>query len=104
MPVNRCDQTIMRFSPDRHHRRSVRLAGHDHTQPGAYFLTVCTLERACLFGEVVDGRVHLNAYGQAADACCRAIPDHFAHARCDAWVVMPNSLLASSVPVSSLLV
>ncbi|MHB1293540.1 MAG: transposase [Anaerolineae bacterium] len=89
-PLDHAEEPTMPFSPDRHRRHSVRLAGHDYTQPCAYFLTICTLDRACLFGEVVDGRMCLNAYGQAVDACWRAIPDHFPHARCDAWVVMPN--------------
>ncbi|RKY63730.1 MAG: transposase, partial [Candidatus Latescibacterota bacterium] len=26
----------------RHHRRSIRLKGYDYTQPGAYFVTICT--------------------------------------------------------------
>jgi REP element-mobilizing transposase RayT len=40
------------YNPERHHRRSIRLRGYDYTQPGAHFVTICTSERACLFGEV----------------------------------------------------
>jgi putative transposase len=45
----------VRFDPERLHRRSIRLKGYDYSQPGAYFITICTQDRACLFGEVVDG-------------------------------------------------
>jgi len=45
----------MAYDPEKHHRRSIRLSGYDYAQPGAYFVTICTHDRACLFGEVVDG-------------------------------------------------
>jgi len=32
---------------------------------GAYFVTLCTHGRACLFGEVVEGVMRLNALGVA---------------------------------------
>ncbi|GBE26434.1 hypothetical protein BMS3Bbin03_00347 [bacterium BMS3Bbin03] len=31
----------MKYDPDRHHRRSIRLKGYDYSQPGWYFVTVC---------------------------------------------------------------
>ena len=54
----------MPYDPKKHHRRSIRLKGYDYTQPGAYFITLCTQHRACLFGEVVDGRMVLNDAGR----------------------------------------
>lgn len=72
------------------HRRSLRLQGYDYAQAGAYFVTICTQDRACLFGEVVDGKMLLNDAGQATEQCWRAIPDHFPHVVLDAFVVMPN--------------
>jgi putative transposase len=73
-----------------HTRRSIRLKGHDYSQPGAYFVTVCTQDRACLFGEVADGEMRLNPAGQLVERGWCAIPDHFPLARLDAFVVMPN--------------
>jgi len=55
----------MRHDPDGHHRRSIRLNGHDYTQPGAYFVTICTRERECLFGGIVDGEMHLSETGRS---------------------------------------
>ncbi len=45
-------------------RRSIRLKGYDYTQAGAYFVTICTQGRACLFGEVVNGEMRLNEWGE----------------------------------------
>ncbi|MFM7909799.1 MAG: transposase, partial [Microcystis sp.] len=32
----------MTFDPEKHHRRSIRLRNYDYSQPGAYFVTICT--------------------------------------------------------------
>ncbi len=78
------------FNPEHHHRRSIRLKHYDYTQPGAYFVTICAHERTHLFGEVVDGRMLLNALGETARQCWLAIPDHFPHTQLDEYVIMPN--------------
>ena len=80
----------MRFDPERHHRRSIRLKGYDYSQPGTYFITICAHDRACLFGEVVDGEMRLNEYGHIVRRCWEEIPLHFPHAELDTFVVMPN--------------
>ena len=79
-----------RFDPERHHRKSIRLRGYDYASPGAYFVTIVTQDRACLFGEISRGRMHLNAAGMAAQTVWAAIPVHFPRVRLDAFVVMPN--------------
>ena len=53
----------MPYDPEHHHRRSIRYRGYNYAQPGAYFVTICTYEREYLFGEVVDGVMHYNDYG-----------------------------------------
>lgn len=52
----------MPYDPRRHHRRSVRLQGHDYGA-GAYFVTICAHTRAPLFGTVDAGRMIPNALG-----------------------------------------
>lgn len=49
---------------ERPNRRSIRLKGYDYSRPGGYFVTVVTQDRACLFGEVLDGEMRLNALGE----------------------------------------
>ena len=43
--------------PDRRHRRSLRLRGYDYAGLGSYFVTICTQDRACLFGDIANGEV-----------------------------------------------
>lgn len=73
-----------------HHRRSIRLEGYDYGQPGAYFITVCTQDRDCLFGDVVDGDMRLNDAGRLVQATWRGLPEHYSGVGLDAFVVMPN--------------
>ena len=82
----------MPFNPDIHHRRSVRLLGWDYSSPGVYYITICTHRRECLFGGVITGEMRLNQFGDAADACWRAITDHTQCIELDEWVVMPNHI------------
>ncbi|HXH08955.1 MAG TPA: transposase [Alphaproteobacteria bacterium] len=82
----------MRLDPEHHHRRSIRLKGYDYTQPGAYFVTICTQNRACLFGEVVDGKMLLNDAGRMVQTAWDEIPVHYAGVAIDAFVVMPNHM------------
>ena len=49
----------MKYDPRKHHRRSIRLKGYDYTQAGAYFVTICTWQRECLLGEVINGEMQL---------------------------------------------
>ncbi|MGA4645384.1 hypothetical protein [Limisphaera sp. 4302-co] len=58
----------MRYEPAKHHRRSIRLPGYDYPHPGAYFITICIKDRVCLLGEVVDGEMQLNPWGEIVRA------------------------------------
>lgn len=80
----------MKFSLELYHRRSIRLKGYDYTRPGAYFITVCTRDRACLFGEVKAGKVELNQWGIIVQECWHDLPKHFSNVKLDSFVVMPN--------------
>ena len=51
----------MKYNPDIHHRRSIRLKGYDYSQAGAYFVTICTHDRECMFEEIVDGEMQKEA-------------------------------------------
>jgi putative transposase len=82
----------LKFDPNNHHRRSIRLKGYDYTQPGAYFVTMVTFRRECLFGEVIGGEMVLNPWGSVVDECWRAIPNHFPNVELGAYVVMPNHI------------
>ena len=76
--------------PERPQRRSIRLQEFDYAQQGAYFVTICTQNRMCLFGEIVNGEMRVNDLGRVAQLLWEEIPAHFPQVETDAWVVMPN--------------
>src|SRR3989344_6309638 len=74
----------MTYNPEIHHRKSIRLKGVGYTGMGAYFMTVCTHQRALLF----------------ENPMCRAIVEEEwrktetvrSSVRLDEFVCMPNHL------------
>jgi putative transposase len=75
---------------EKHRRRSIRLKGYDYSQAGAYFVTIVAHERACLFGEIVDGQTRLDDAGRVVQTVWRDLINHYPGIECDAFVVMPN--------------
>jgi REP element-mobilizing transposase RayT len=73
-------------------RRSLRLQGYDYAQAGAYFVTTCTQNRTCLFGEVADGSMRLNSAGELAATVWNNVLERFPGIELDMFVVMPNHL------------
>lgn len=82
----------MKYNPDIHHRHSIRLKGYDYSQPGAYFVTIVTHQRQCLFGEIVNGKINLNDGGKIAEQFWNDIPKHFPNTIMDEFVIMPNHI------------
>ena len=82
----------MRFDPDVHHRRSLRLEGYNYAQSGAYFITVCTQGRECLFGDIVNGEMRLNNLGNVVAESWRWLAIRHGYVELDEWIVMPNHL------------
>lgn len=80
----------MAFDPTRHCRRSIRLRDYDYTRAGAYFITICSRDRSCIFADVRDGDVRLTPVGEVIGRCWEAILEHFPAVELDAFVIMPN--------------
>lgn len=78
------------FNKDRHHRQSIRLRQYDYAQSGAYFVTICTQERACLFGVIEEDNMHLNDAGRMVQAVWTDLPNRYPGVEIDAFIVMPN--------------
>ncbi|WP_416336931.1 transposase [Crocosphaera sp. UHCC 0190] len=82
----------MTFDPEKHHRRSIRIRNYDYSQPGAYFVTICTYQKQCWCGEIKNGQMCLNQLGKiVADEWLKTaiIRPNF---QLDEWVIMPNHL------------
>ena len=83
---------MMVTAKPRRQRRSIRLPSFDYSSPGAYFVTVCTKNRLCMFGEVTGGEVKLSPFGHIVMRCWHDLENHYAHVELDAFVVMPNHI------------
>lgn len=79
----------MTFDPAFDHRRSIRLKNFDYTQPGAYFVTIVTHDRKCLFGDIENDCITHTLAGQCVLAIIGALPEHFS-IQINNMVVMPN--------------
>ena len=71
-------------------RRSIRLREYDYSQPGAYFLTICTQDRECLFGEIADGEMRLNDAGRMIEKWFHKLPEKFDGITLGEYIIMPN--------------
>jgi putative transposase len=80
----------MPYDPNIHHRRSIRLPGYDYAQPGAYFVTICTHERECVLGDIVNGHMRLSDLGDIVARFWLQVPVRFPSVIVDACVTMPN--------------
>jgi len=83
---------LSRYEEYSTHHTSRRTDGWDYTQPAAYFVTVCTQDRRCLFGVVEEGRMYLNALGQTVVGEWKRSEEIRDRVHLDAFVVMPNHL------------
>lgn len=101
----------MKFDPDKHHRRSIRLRGYDYSKSGAYFITICVKNRECILSEInknvgagLAPALRLNSVGKPiyvnrltgiggiVEKNWNEISDHYPHVRVDDYVIMPNHL------------
>lgn len=82
-------------------RKSIRLAGYDYSQCGAYFMTMVAQNRKNLFGEIRDGNMELNPAGMMIEKWWNEIPNKFTDIQLDAFVIMPNHVHGIVVNVGS---
>jgi REP element-mobilizing transposase RayT len=80
----------MKYNPEIHHRRSIRLKGYDYSQEGLYFITICTHNRKCLFGEITDGKMILNEIGKIVENEWIKSAEIRAEIEIHAYCIMPN--------------
>ncbi len=76
-------------TPSRH---SIRLKDYDYTQSGAYYVTLCTEYRICLFGKIVEAEVELSSFGKVVHNCWEGLPNHYGNVELDVFVIMPNHI------------
>jgi len=82
--------TKMIFNPEIHRRRSIRMKDYDYSQAGAYFVTICTWNKKCIFGEVENAEIRMNECGQVVRNEWLHTENIRSNVELDAFIVMPN--------------
>lgn len=81
---------FLKFNPEIHHRKSIRLKGYDYSQPGYYFVTICLKNRLNYFGNIENDKMKLSFAGFAVRRIWYNLPKHFSNISLDAFIIMPN--------------
>ena len=74
----------MGYDPEKHRRRSLRLKGHDYSQPGAYFVTICLQGR--------EPYLEMPEVRHIVEDTWRALPQRFPIIELDEFIVMPDHI------------
>ncbi len=73
-------------------RKPNRLKNYDYSSQGAYFITICTLDRKCTLSHIVGGdaliapQTNLTHFGEIAREYIESMPG------IDKYVIMPNHI------------
>ena len=79
-------------------RKTIRLENYDYSTPGAYFITICTHEKRCIFSEITVGAIHespavrLTAAGRCVQTSVEALSNRYPNLSVDKYVIMPNHI------------
>lgn len=71
---------------------STRLKDWDYSSTGCYFITICTKNQECFFGDIVNGKIRLSKIGEIISHVWMEIPQHFHNIELDEFVIMPNHI------------
>ncbi len=80
----------MKYNPNIHNRRSIRLKGNDYSQAGLYFITICVKNRKCLFGKIENREIILNDAGKMVKNQLLILQQRFPNIKLHEYIVMPN--------------
>ena len=80
----------MKYDPDKHHRHSSRLQNYDYARTGAYFVTICTENHHHLFGEIQNGMMNLNEFGEIVRSEWEKSEKIRNEIKLHEYIIMPN--------------
>lgn len=74
------------------HRQSYRMNGYDYSLEGAYFVTLVTYQRKCLFGDIMGSEITLSEYGKITLNQWLQLPKRFRGSDFSVFSIMPNHI------------
>lgn len=75
-------------------RCSIRYKNHDYSTGGTYFITICSINREHIFGEIIDEQIHLSYLGSIIEKEWLSIPNRFVSVELSTFQIKPNHLHA----------
>lgn len=75
---------------DKFDSNSILFKKYDYSSPGIYFVTICTGDRICYFGNIVDGIMISFPICEVVRNIWLELPERFAYVNLDAFIIMPN--------------
>ncbi len=75
----------MKHNPIIHNRRSIRLKEYDYSQPGGYFITICTHNGELYFEQYPKLKQIVNQHWQR-------MPERYTNMELDEFIIMPNHI------------
>ncbi len=73
-------------------RKQLRLRNYDYSQNGMYFVTICTQNKKCYFGKIINDEMKLNIVGKIANKYLVDISKYYENVNIIEHVVMPNHI------------
>lgn len=73
-------------------RRSIRLKEYDYTSSNWYYVTICTQDRQCIFGEIKESKMILNDHGKITEEELLKTKKIRKNVDLDYYVIMPNHI------------
>lgn len=80
----------MKYNPEEHHRRSIRLKEYDYSEPNWYYVTICTYHHKNLFGEIKNSKMVLSSFGKIVNEEWLRTKELRKNIDLDEYVIMPN--------------
>ena len=71
-------------------RKTIRIQGYNYKSNGYYFVTCCTENRLLLFGQIKNGKMHLNDAGLMVQTKIANTPHYYPDVYIDIFIVMPD--------------
>ncbi len=95
----------MTLYKNKYRSETIRLKNWDYSSNGYYFITICTKNKECFLGEIINNEIILSDTGKIAYQNWLDIPNHFNNIEIDEFVIMPNhvhGIIIINVPINDI--
>jgi len=83
-------------------RKPIRVKNYDYSRNGVYYITICSVDRKEIFGELKNNvgaglasarkNIELSKIGEIVNNQWNDIPNKYSHVKLDKYIIMPNHI------------